>query len=142
MIFKSTGKRGLFDEQNAIDLMSEMGNSLERLNKVFGFEMFSPLLKKNLTPKVRKYQGSAHPFDYVLMFKIIILQRLFGLSDKQVQYQITDRLSFKEFLGLSSGDKVPDEKSVWAEPSAGRLLLIDNGVLRLSWHKKMLNSTC
>ena len=44
----------------------------------------------------------------------MILQRLFGLSDKQVQYQITDRLSFKEFLGLSSGDKVPDEKSVWA----------------------------
>lgn len=48
------------------------------------------------------------------MFKILVLQRLFGLSDKQVQYQITDRLSFKEFLGLSSGDKVPDEKSVWA----------------------------
>ena len=114
MIFKSTGKRGLFDEQNAIDLMSEMGNSLERLTKVVDFEMFRPLLEDKLTPKVRKYQGGARPFDYVMMFKIIILQRLFGLSDKQVQYQITDRLSFKEFLGLSSGDKVPDEKSVWA----------------------------
>ena len=38
MIFKSTGTRGLFDEQNAIDMMSEMGNSLERLNKVVDFE--------------------------------------------------------------------------------------------------------
>ncbi len=114
MIFKSTGNRGLFDEQNAIDLMSEMGNSLERLNKVVDFEMFRPLLEEKLTPKVRKYQGGARPFDYVMMFKIMILQRLFGLSDKQVQYQIIDRLSFKEFLGLSSGDKVPDEKSVWA----------------------------
>ena len=35
MIFKSTGKRGLFDDQNAIDTMSEMGNSLDRLNKYF-----------------------------------------------------------------------------------------------------------
>ena len=114
MIFKSTGKRGLFDEQNAIDMMSEMGNSLERLNKVVDFEMFRPLLEEKLIPKVRKYQGGARAWDYVMMFKVLVLQRLFGLSDKQVQYQITDRLSFKKFLGLSSGDKAPDEKSVWA----------------------------
>lgn len=114
MIFKSTGKRGLFDEQSAIDLMSEMGNSLERFSKVVDFEMSRSLLEEALIPKVRKYHGGARPFDYVMMFKILVLQRLFGLSDKQVQYQITDRLSFKEFLGLSSGDKVPDEKSVWA----------------------------
>ncbi|MFR9611328.1 MAG: IS5 family transposase [Rikenellaceae bacterium] len=113
MIFKSTGKRGLFDEQNAIDMMSEMGNSLERLNKVIDFEMFRPLLEARSRAVNRKNNAGARPFDYVMMFKIMILQRLFGLSDKQVQYQITDRLSFKEFLGLSSGDKVPDEKSVW-----------------------------
>ncbi|MFR9545019.1 MAG: IS5 family transposase [Rikenellaceae bacterium] len=113
MVFKSTGKRGLFDEQNAIDMMSEMGNPLERLKKVIDFEMFRPLLEERLRAVNRKNNAGARPFDYVMMFKIMILQRLFGLSDKQVQYQITDRLSFKEFLGLSSGDKVPDEKSVW-----------------------------
>ena len=47
------------------------------------------------------------------MFKIIILQRYYGLGDKQVEYQILDRTSFKNFLGLASGDKVPDEKTVW-----------------------------
>lgn len=31
-----------------------------------------------------------------------------------MEYQITDRQSFKNFLGLASGDKVPDEKTVWA----------------------------
>jgi len=31
-----------------------------------------------------------------------------------VEFQIIDRLSFKKFLGLESGDKVPDEKTVWA----------------------------
>jgi len=48
------------------------------------------------------------------MFKIIILLRYYGLDDKQLEYQIIDRASFKQFLGLESGDKVPDEKTVWA----------------------------
>ena len=52
--------------------------------------MFRPLLEERLTPKIRKYQGGARPFDYVMMFKIMILQRLFGLSDKQVQYQMCE----------------------------------------------------
>lgn len=53
-------------------------------------------------------------FDVVLMFKILILQRYYGLGDKQIEYQIIDRISFKNFLGLETGDKIPDEKTVWA----------------------------
>jgi IS5 family transposase len=44
----------------------------------------------------------------------LILQRYYGLGDKQVEYQIIDRTSFKNFLKLETGDKVPDEKTVWA----------------------------
>jgi transposase, IS5 family len=44
----------------------------------------------------------------------MILQRYYGLGDKQIEYQIIDRTSFKKFLGLESGDKVPDEKTVWS----------------------------
>jgi len=43
----------------------------------------------------------------------MILQRYFGLGDKQIEFQIVDRMSFKQFLGLETGDKVPDEKTVW-----------------------------
>ena len=35
------------------------------------------------------------------------------MSDEQAEYQINDRLSFKEFLGLSSGDRVPDSRTIW-----------------------------
>jgi len=35
------------------------------------------------------------------------------LSDEQAEYQINDKLSFKEFLGLSSGDRVPDSRTIW-----------------------------
>lgn len=36
-----------------------------------------------------------------------------GLSDDQLEYQITDRSSFKRFLGLKKCDKVPDRKTFW-----------------------------
>jgi IS5 family transposase len=42
-----------------------------------------------------------------------VIKRFYNLSDEQVEYQINDRLSFKEFLGLSSGDKVPDARTIW-----------------------------
>jgi hypothetical protein len=38
------------------------------------------------------------------MFKALIIQRLFNLSDEQLEYQITDRLSFTRFLGLHIGE--------------------------------------
>ena len=41
-------------------------------------------------------------------------KRIYHLSDPQAEYQIRDRLSFRDFLGLASGDKMPDEKTIWA----------------------------
>jgi hypothetical protein len=61
----------------------------------------------------KKNNAGSKPYDYVMMFKIMILQRYFGLGDKQIEFQIVDRMSFKQFLGLETGDKVPDEKTVW-----------------------------
>jgi IS5 family transposase len=47
------------------------------------------------------------------MFKILILQTLYNISDEQLEFQIKDRLSFQRFLGLSLSDKVPDAKTIW-----------------------------
>lgn len=63
--------------------------------------------------KGRKGPGGRPPYDYLLLFKILILQRFFNLSDDQTEYQINDRMSFMRFLGLSLGDKVPDAKTIW-----------------------------
>ena len=48
-----------------------------------------------------------------MMFKIMVLQALYGLSDDQAEFQIQDRLSFMRFLGLGLGDRVPDAKTIW-----------------------------
>ncbi len=49
----------------------------------------------------------------VFMFKILVLQSLYNLSDAQLEFQITDRFSFMAFLGLHLNDRVPDEKTIW-----------------------------
>ena len=47
------------------------------------------------------------------MFKILILQRSYHLSDEQTEFQITDQLSFTRFLGLKLGSKIPDFSTGW-----------------------------
>ncbi|MEI6708347.1 MAG: transposase, partial [Methylococcales bacterium] len=63
--------------------------------------------------KERKSNAGAKPFDVTLIFKILILQNLYGFGDYSLEYQIRDRLSFTRFLGLFLNDRVPDEKIVW-----------------------------
>ena len=48
-----------------------------------------------------------------MMFRIMVLQALYSLSDDQAEFQNQDRLSFMRFLGLGLGDRVPDAKTIW-----------------------------
>lgn len=61
----------------------------------------------------RKSNSGRPPYDCILLFKTIVLQRLYNLSDDQTEYQINDRMSFIKFLGLGLDDKVPDAKTIW-----------------------------
>jgi len=98
----------LFAEETQLERLSQLGDSLERL-KIIDFESFRSTLTEGLK-KERKNRAGRPPFDSVMMFKGLVLQRLFNLSDDQTEYQITDRISFQRFLGLSLGEKVPDAR--------------------------------
>ena len=111
--YKSRGVIGLFDQKAISEKLSTLGNPLEKLHNVIDFEMFRKELEDNMLNADKKSKAGCRPYDVVMMFKIILLKRFYNLSDEQAEYQINDRLSFKEFLGLSSGDKVPDARSIW-----------------------------
>ncbi len=49
----------------------------------------------------------------MLMFKVLVLQARYNLSDDQTEYQIRDRLSFMRFLGLDLHQRIPDAKTIW-----------------------------
>ena len=105
-------QRGFFDEQDRLEKLSRQGDPLERLDAAVDWEMFRPQLRKCFK-KEPKGPGGRPAFDYVMMFKVLILQRLYNLSDEQMQYQILDRLSFQRFLGQGLHSEVPDEKTIW-----------------------------
>lgn len=99
----------LFDEEKRLEKISSLGDNLEKLNKIVNWEIFREKIAKVF---YREDKGTGRPpFDYILMFKILVLQRLFNLSDDQTEYQILDRSSFRRFLGIET--KIPDAKTIW-----------------------------
>jgi len=111
--FKRHRDYGFWDQDIRLSKLSQLGDPLERLNKGVDFEMFRTLLEDKLS-KMPKGSGGRPPYDYVLMFKILILQRYYNISDEQVEYQINDRMSFMRFLDLSIADDIPDSRTVWS----------------------------
>jgi transposase, IS5 family len=104
---------GLFDVENKLAELSALGDPLEKLENAINWKYFKPILDK-VFRKERKSNAGRPPFDYVMMFKILVLQTMYGLSDAQVQFQIIDRHTFKRFLGIRDESQIPDEKTVWA----------------------------
>lgn len=103
---------GMFDESNRLNKLSKLGDALERLNNIIEWEMFRPFITEVRTPE-SKGAGGRPRYDDILMFKILVLQRLYNLSDDQTEYQINDRMSFMRFLGLTISDTIPDAKTIW-----------------------------
>lgn len=110
--FKRHRDYSFFDQDIRLSKLSKLGDPLERLTGGIDFEIFRPLLEKSLI-KQAKGKGGRPPYDYVLMFKVLILQRYYNLSDNQTEYQINDRMSFMRFLNLTIADDIPDSNTIW-----------------------------
>lgn len=110
--FKKHRDYSFFDQDIRLSKLTQLGDPLEKLNQGVNFELFRDILESNLI-KLSKGPGGRPPYDYILMFKILILQRFYNLSDDQTEYQINDRMSFMRFLNLTIADDIPDSKTVW-----------------------------
>jgi len=120
--FIGYGEPGLFDEfmQN-LDVAAHE-TPLMRVGKVVDWAIFEPELLKTIVKEARG-PGGRPRFNPLLMFKALVLQRLHGLADDATSFQITDRHSFRAFLGLTGADAVPDGQTI----ADFRLVLVDNG---------------
>ena len=105
-------QRSFFDEGNRLALLSAMGDPLEVLNRAIKWKDFRGVIEQKIRHP-RSSKGGRPPFDVVLMFKNLVLQRLYNLSDDQTEFQINDRTTFMRFLNLGLNDKVPDAKTIW-----------------------------
>ena len=92
--------------------LEEKKSTLVILNEMIPWDIFENTLEV-INVKPRKSNAGRKPFDVLLMFKMLVLQKLYNLSDEELEYQINDRLSFMKFLDLGIEDKVPDATTLW-----------------------------
>jgi len=93
---------------------------LDRLTELVKWYRFEKLLAG-----VRS-EGPGRPgYQPLVMFKALLLQSLYGLSDPELEEALYDRLSFRRFVGLALEDSVPDHTTL----CRFRLRLVDEGLL-------------
>ena len=101
----------LYGTESQLERLEKLGDPLVKINKVINWEMFRKTIEQAIRKDMSK--GGRPPFDAVLMFKIVMLQQWYGLSDMSAEYHINDSLSYMRFLDLEIGDKVPDGNTIW-----------------------------
>lgn len=126
--------KSLFSLSDHLDALSKDGDPLEILQETVDFEYFRAWLVEGLGYGDGS-KGGRPPFDPVMMFKALILQAQHNLSDARMEFMIRDRLSWLRFLGLSLGDRTPDENTI----RHFRNRLTETGTLRrvmkaFDWH--------
>lgn len=105
---------GLFSALEHEAAVARQTTGILKLRDVIPWENFRPLLEELTGYATRDWKkGGQPPFDPVLLFKVLVLQKFHGLSDDATEAQIFDRTSFKNFLGLRFGDDIPDAKTLW-----------------------------
>src|SRR4051812_12616808 len=109
------GQPGFFDLGERYRGLDAKKDPLVVLNAVVPWEDFRAQLSAvwRKPDEERKTAAGRKPWDGIVIFKTLVLQALYNLSDDQIEYQIRDRLSFMRFLGLSLEDRVPDATTVW-----------------------------
>ncbi|MDH4200640.1 MAG: IS5 family transposase [Spirochaetia bacterium] len=100
-----------YDFSKNLVKISEIGDSLEKLDEAIDWSIFRKKLKA--IRKNRTGTGGRPAFDEIIMFKALVLQQLYELSDDQIEFQIRDRLSFMRFPGVHSFTDIPDSKTTW-----------------------------
>ena len=119
MALKRTGQLNLVEA--LLGTAASGGNSaLERLTGVVKWYRFEKLLAR------LRDGGAGRPaWPPLMMFKALLLQSLYGLSDRELEEALGDRLSFRRFAGLGLDETVPDHTVL----NRFRNLLIAEGLL-------------
>jgi IS5 family transposase len=124
--YKQSREEGWFDETFRGDDLEQINDFLPRLNRVIDWDIFLPELEAMLHREPRA-PGGAPAYHPLLKLKMLVLGKLYCLSDEQLEFQCADRRSFSRFLGLSAADAVPDANTI----RHFRDTLGPEGVLRL-----------
>ena len=90
-------------------LAKQETSRLSEISKIIDWHPIRQILEEMYDNKSEK--GGRPNCDVIMMFKILIIQKWYGLSDLEVERQMADRISFMAFLGFP--DPFPDSRTIW-----------------------------
>jgi IS5 family transposase len=106
---------GFFDADKRLSMLSVKGDPLFSISALVPWEMFRGNIEAVVltADEARKSNAGRKPIDALVLFRMLVLQSLYNLSDEQIEYQVRDRLSFTRFLGLDFENRIPDGTTLW-----------------------------
>jgi len=105
LVGKTRAQKTFFDI--AIKHKVSKDHILMKINRLINWKPFENKLSKLYHPQIGRPS-----YPPLMMFKILLLQQWYNLSDLEAEEAIKDRLSFIKFLGLSIEDPFPDETTI------------------------------
>lgn len=104
-------QRGFWDKQHRVAKLQEKMPVLKRLSESIPWESFRPLLERGYVHE-RKSNAGRKMIDPLILLKVLVLRQLFNLSDEELEFQVNDRRSFEEFVGLGLINNIPDATTI------------------------------
>jgi IS5 family transposase len=102
-----------FKQQNNIFTNSFVNSRLEyidsflkEIDSIIGFEKLRPILNKNGIGT--KNVCGVKTYNPILMFKILLIQKIYNLSDEKAEQGLNVNLLYLQFVGMSLKDLAPD----------------------------------
>ena len=95
------GQLGFFDADRRLAALSEKGDPLEAITALPSESFRAEIEAVVLTPdEAKKSRAGRKPFDAIMMFRMLVLQSLYNLSDVQIEYQVWDRARSRDLSVL------------------------------------------
>ncbi len=96
---------------SAVDTRLEYVDSfLKEIDSIINFEKLRPILNKNGIGT--KNICGVKAYDPVLMFKILLIQKFYNLSDEKAEQGLNVNLLYLRFVGMSLEDLAPDSTTI------------------------------
>ena len=109
---RSAIKTDLFADEHHRKKIDALGDPLAEIESHIDFASLAAEVDK-VAPRPVSAQGGRPPYPTETMVRILVLKRLYNLSDEALEFQVLDRRSFLRFAGLERSGKVPDARTFW-----------------------------
>ncbi len=95
-----------FSDYALNDRLEYVDSFLKQLDSIIDFNKLRPVLKKNGTGS--KNVCGVQAYNQILMFKILLIQKFYDLSDEKAEEGLNVNLLYMKFAGLSLESLAPD----------------------------------